>query len=84
MKLTATSTEKIVTLTLPPEACGEVPARVWDAVTDAGVPCLLFVTRVLVDQKRTAHEQRETFARELQEQTPPTRDIEVIPFRMIL
>lgn len=76
MRVTAESTEKIVELV----ARGPMPARIWQAMTDGGVECYLFVARVMVrkDQDTTQ------FDRELKEQRVPTAEIEAIPLRLIL
>lgn len=73
MKITIEPTLKIVEL-------NGVPARVWEGVTERGVPCHLFVTRIGVAKDQNAEE----FERELEEQRPPSVEIQAIPLRMIL
>lgn len=75
MKVTLTSTEKIVTL-------NGVPARVWEGETDTGIQCHAFVTRIAVD--RNDEEGCAQFAAELQENRPPRPELAVYPLRMIL
>lgn len=76
MKVSAESTEKIVELT----AHGPIPARVWEAMTDGGVECFLFVTRVMVRKGQDLSQ----FEAELNEQRVPTAEIQAIPLRLIL
>jgi len=60
MKLTITSTEKFITL-------DGVHCRVWEGVTEGGVPCFVFVHRIAVDTDRDTAQ----FERELMERLPP-------------
>jgi len=73
MKVTATSTTKIVSL-------NGIPARIWEAVTERGVKCHLYVARVAVAEG----EDQSAFKAELEEQAKPSAEIEAIPLRMIL
>lgn len=57
-----------------------VPARVWEGVTEGGVECHAYITRIAVDKKDDASE----FEKELQEHTPPSVRIEAIPLKMII
>ena len=77
MRVQAESTEKIVQLRI---GAVDVPARVWEATTEAGVECLLFVTRVAVRNDRDSSQ----FERELTEQNPPSAEVQSWPLRMIL
>ena len=73
MKITAESTEKIVALS-------GVPARIWEAVTENGVKCHIYVTRIAVAKDEDSSE----FDRELREYKPPSVEIQAIPLRMVL
>ena len=73
MKIEIESTEKIVEL-------NGVPARVWDGKTSSGIPVHCFVTRI----SPQTHDNIEQFEQELQEQKPPTPEIEAYSLRMIL
>lgn len=77
MKLRAESTTKIVTLRSPGD---EIPARIWEAVTEDGVQCHLYVTRIAVAHK----EDHTVFEAELEEHRAPTPEIQAIPLRLIL
>ncbi len=76
MRVTAESTEKIVELS----ARGPIPARVWEATTEGGVKCFLFVTRVMVREDQDQSQ----FDAELKEQRAPSSEIQAIPLRLIL
>lgn len=75
MKVTAQSTDRIVTL-------NGVQARIWEATTERGVPCLMAVTRIAVNNADDSSQ----FEQELQEQHAPAglRAIEAFPLSMIL
>ncbi len=73
MTLTAESTEKIVQL-------NGIPARVWEAKTEAGIPCFLFVTRIAVKDAADTDQ----FDRELQEHRAPSVEAQAFPMRMLL
>ncbi len=77
MRVTATPTTKVVALVVDGH---EVPARVWEAVTDEGVACLMYVTRVQV----SLDEDQGAFEAALAEQSPPSPETEAIPLRMVL
>ncbi len=77
MKVTAESTSKCLILVVDGV---DVPARVWEATTESGVRCHLFVTRVQVDRSLDCSQ----FEKELREQRPPSPESEAIPLRMIL
>jgi hypothetical protein len=76
MKITLESTTKLVEL-------NGVPARIWEGLTEAGVPIVAFVTRVAVHENRPAAE-HEVLRRELQECRAPSIDVEAIPHRLVL
>jgi hypothetical protein len=68
MKAQIESTTKIVTLVIDGR---EVPARIWEGTTEAGVPCHFFVTRVAVHNDADQSQ----FAQELQEHRAPSMQI---------
>ncbi len=76
MRVTAESTSKIVQLA----SRGPIEARVWEATTESGVQCFLWVTRVQVRRDQDCSQ----FERELAEQREPTAEIQAIPLRVIL
>lgn len=79
MKITIENTSKIVELV--GENGGKIPARIWEGVTDSGIPVHCFITRIAVDKAADT----EQFDRELQEQKPPSPVIEnAYPARLIL
>lgn len=77
MKVTLENTDKVVLLTI-----GEVtvPARVWEGVTDHGVACHAYITRIAVRDGDNAAE----FERDLQETRRASAAVEAIPLRLIL
>ena len=80
MKITLQSTTKIVIL--KPDILTEgVPARVWFGETESGIKVNCFITRIFINKNEPRVEE---FEKELQEQIPPTPDIEAIPGRLIL
>jgi hypothetical protein len=70
MKITITSTDKLTIM-------DGAPVRVWDGMTENGVPCKVFVHRLAVHRDCDTAD----FERELQEQLPPGRRV---PLSMIL
>jgi hypothetical protein len=76
MKITIESTTKLVEL-------NGVPARVWEGVSDGGVPIHCFITRIAVATSlgQDAHER---FMAELIKQRQPSALISEYPARMIL
>ncbi len=79
MKLTLTSTTKIVMIKPGPLADG-VPARVWEGETESGIKVHAFISRVAVDK----NENTEQFEKELQECEAPSAEVQAIPNRLIL
>ena len=73
MKIQMHSTTKIVHL-------NGVPARIWEGVTEGGVECHVYVTRVAVTKESDTSE----FEKELQEHSAPSAEIEAVPLRLIL
>lgn len=78
MKITIESTDKITTLQTP---TGSVQARIWEGVTERGVPVLCFVTRIAPIIPRDDPRQSD-FQKELLECAVPT--VPGIPLRMII
>ena len=74
MEITIESTTKIVNLS-------GVPARVWEGKTKSGIKVHCFVTRIAIDKDEPRTEE---FVRELQEQKPPSKEVEAIPLRLII
>jgi hypothetical protein len=60
MKITIESTDALTTI-------DRVPVRVWEGVTEDGIPCKVFVHRIAVADEQDAS----AFDRELREQLPP-------------
>jgi len=77
MKLKAESTSKIVTLITE---TGAVEARIWEATTEGGVRCHLYVTLVAVAPEQDQNQ----FELELEQQREPTAEVAAIPLRLIL
>jgi len=77
MKVTLENTTKIVTLTINGQS---VPARVWEGVTERGIRCHAYVTRIAVHEDDDASQ----FEEELKEQRRPSAAIEAIPLRLIV
>lgn len=80
MKMTITSTDKIVELSGPN---GDMPARVWEGTSEGGTPVIVFVTRIAVSKYLEPGSYTE-FERELEEHTPPTAEVRSWPARMVL
>jgi hypothetical protein len=77
MKVTLESTTKIVELTLNGQT---LPARIWEGVTERGIRCHAYVTRIAVHESLDSSQ----FEAELQEHRRATAAIEAIPLRLIL
>ena len=73
MKAILESTSKMVTM-------NGVPCRIWEGVSDGGVPFLAFITRVAV--KLDADNSQ--FEKELKETKSPSAEAQAYPLRMIL
>jgi hypothetical protein len=65
MKITIESTSRIVELA---SAAGTIPARIWEGVSEGGVPVICFVTRIAVP----AGADNSQFERELIEHAAPS------------
>jgi len=72
MKITIVSTSKLTTIE-------GVPCRVWEGVTDRGVPCHVFIHRLAV---RDVGANCEDFDRELKECYPAAT--EIVPLPLVL
>lgn len=68
------STDKIVHL-------NGVPARIWEGITDGGIKCHAYITRIACDKDEPS---AAVFEQDLQQHRPPSAEIEAIPLRMIL
>lgn len=78
MKITFESTDKIVDLVT---ANGTVPARIWEGVTESGIPCHAFITRIAVQKDLNSSQ----FDRELKETKPLSKELTgVYDTRMVL
>ena len=73
MKITIESTTKIVHM-------NGVPCRIWEGTTATGIPVHCYITLVAVPKDQDPAQ----FERELEEQKPPSPEIEAIPLRMVL
>src|ERR1700677_4632428 len=77
MKVTLESTTKIVTLEINGAS---VPARIWEGVTERGIRCHAFVTRI-------AHHEDDNpsqFQADLEEQAKPSAAIQSYPMRLLI
>jgi hypothetical protein len=72
MNLTATSTSKVVKV-------NGVPARIWEAETEHGTRCHLFVPLIEVPGSEYQGE-----FDELEEHAAPSAEVEAIPLRLII
>lgn len=66
MKLTIESTPHLTVL-------DGARVRVWKGRTERGIPCVLFVSRVAVDEGQD----EQAFAAELEETLPPTVEVDL-------
>jgi hypothetical protein len=73
MKLIIESTTKVVTL-------NGVQCRIWEGTTASGIKVHAYIPRVGVDK----NQDNSQFQAELEEQRPPSLEIEAIPLRMLL
>ena len=82
MNVTLHSTSKIVEFMVDGV---RVPARLWEGRTERGTPVHAFITRICptIEVPLPTHVEAE-FARDLEEQTPPTALVAAIPLRMVL
>lgn len=70
MNLTLYPTTKIVTFDTPDGY--KVPARIWEGVSESGIPVHVFVTRLAVSKEFDTTE----FEQELLEMAPPSREVD--------
>jgi hypothetical protein len=73
MELMLTSTTKIVQV-------NGVPARIWEGVSAAGIPCHAYITRVAVANEEDTRQ----FEEELQECRAPTSEVAALPASVLL
>lgn len=73
MKITVENTDKIVEL-------NGVPARIWEGLTDSGIPIHVFVTRIAVNRENDTTQ----FETELKRTKPPSPDVLAYPTRLII
>jgi hypothetical protein len=81
MKVTIESTKKTVTLMIHGK---EVPARVWQGLTESGKPVFCFITRIALAIENATEKQSDEFERDLFACVAPNAVVEAIPMRMIL
>lgn len=74
MNIQLHSTEKIVHL-------NGVPARIWEGITESGINCHAYITRIAIDKDEPRADE---FNRELQEHESPSEELKAIPLRMII
>lgn len=74
MKVTIESTKKIIEF-------NGIPCRVWEGKTQSGIKIHCYITRVAISADETRTEE---FEEELQQQKPPSAEIQAIPLRMKL
>jgi len=82
MKVTIESTDKIVNLRFPGDTDG-MQCRVWEGETECGVKIHCFIPWVWVAEGQHADVYRQ-FEKELAEKRPASREVEAIPFRMLI
>ena len=73
MKITIENTSKVISF-------NGIPARVWEGVTEKGVPVHCFITRVAVATNQDCSE----FDRDLTETRAPSPEVEAYPARLLL
>ena len=77
MKVQLESTSKIVTIV---KDGAEIPARVWEGETAAGVKVLALITRIAAQQDQDLTQ----FDAELSETRAPGAEMQAFPLRLIL
>ncbi|NOK64256.1 MAG: hypothetical protein GFH27_549323n5 [Chloroflexi bacterium AL-W] len=77
MRITIESTEKLITLRTD---TGTVPARIWEGVSESGIPVIALVTRVAVAESADTT----AFEAELQQHRAPSAEVEVWPLKLVL
>lgn len=84
MKITIESTSKVVEFVSDGIV---VPARVWQGVTENGIPVQAFITRIAPEIPTTdprIDELTAEFERDLHRQADPRPTVAAIPLRMII
>jgi len=74
LKVTIQNTSEVVMI-------NGIPARIWEGESESGIKVHCYITRIAVAEKET---RLEDFERELEEQAPPSAELQIIPLRMIL
>ncbi len=74
MKITIKNTSKIVKV-------NDVPTRIWEGETESGIKVHCFITRIVCDKNEKRVDE---FRTELQEQEPPSTEINSYPLKMII
>jgi len=77
MKVTLENTDKIVTIVVDGK---EVPARIWEGVTEKGVHCHAYITRIAVHKD----EDNAEFERDLLETRAPSPEIAAFPLHLVV
>ena len=77
MEVNLVSTSKIITIV---KDGAEIPARVWEGVTAAGIKVQALVTRIAAQKDQDLSQ----FEAELQETAAPSSEVQAFPLRMIL
>lgn len=85
MKVTLTSTSKVVDVTVPSDsvtggASATFQARVWEGTTESGIPVVCLMPRIATP----ANEKQDEFQRELKEVAEPTALSDAFSLRMVL
>ncbi len=73
MRITVESTTKKVQL-------NGVPARIWEGMTDSGIPVHVYITRVAVEEGQN----QEQFERELDQHRAPSPAVQAISLKLVL
>jgi len=79
MKITIENTTRTVVL-VDPDTRSEVRCRVWEGETSRGVKVQCLIPRIAA----LADQDLGQFAAELEEQRPPSAEVQAFPLRMIL
>jgi hypothetical protein len=79
MKAKLESTSKVVNLAPSPNS-HTIPARIWEGVTESGIPFTAFVTRVMVARDQDNRQ----FETELEETKVSSALVAALPLRLIL
>lgn len=80
MRMTIESTTRMVTINGARPEATPVQCRVWEGHTESGIPVVVLVPRIAVNNGNDTAE----FERELLECKAPSADADAFPLRMIL